>query len=295
VMEIENGVSIKTGNITFLGTVIVKGNVDDGFSISAAGNIEVHGTVGAASLKADGDIFVQSGIKGHDEGSIEAGKSLWAKFIENTSITVGEHVIVQEGIINSRVIAKKRIYLQGKRASIIGGHLFATEEISAKNIGTSGGNETILEVGFDPQLKQRMSELIETKDSLARELTEVNQTIQTLDNYLKARRALSQEKQDLLTEKCNRRDEITVEIKKSEEELQDIQTRLHELKTIGKVSVSGTVYAGTKIFVRVVKVEVRADVKSVTFFYENGFVRRGKYEAPDTSISKQVPDGYSAN
>ena len=295
VMEIENGVSIKTGNITFLGTVIVKGNVDDGFSISAAGNIEVHGTVGAASLKADGDIFVQSGIKGHDEGSIEAGKSLWAKFIENTSITVGEHVIVQEGIINSRVIAKKRIYLQGKRASIIGGHLFATEEISAKNVGTSGGNETILEVGFDPQLKQRMSKLIETKDSLARELTEVNQTIQTLDNYLKARRALSQEKQDLLTEKCNRRDEITVEIKNSEEELQDIQTRLHELKTIGKVSVSGTVYAGTKIFVRDVKDEVRADVKSVTFYYENGFVHRGKYEAPDTSISKQVPDGYSAN
>ena len=55
------------------------------------------------------------------------------------------------------------------------------------------------------------------------------------------------------------------------------------------------VYAGTKIFVRDVKDEVRADVKSTTFFYDNGFVRRGKYEAPDTSISKQVPDGYSAN
>ncbi|MBO6100931.1 MAG: DUF342 domain-containing protein, partial [Spirochaetaceae bacterium] len=43
-MEVES-VNIKTGNITFLGTVIVKGNVDDGFNVKASGNIEVYGTV----------------------------------------------------------------------------------------------------------------------------------------------------------------------------------------------------------------------------------------------------------
>ena len=36
------------------------------------------------------------------------------------------------------------------------------------------------------------------------------------------------------------------------------------------------------------------DVKNVTFFYENGFVRRGKYEAPDTDITKQVLNGFSS-
>ena len=34
------GVNIKTGNITYMGTVVCRGNVDDGFNIKASGNIE---------------------------------------------------------------------------------------------------------------------------------------------------------------------------------------------------------------------------------------------------------------
>lgn len=294
VMEIEGDVSIKTGNITFLGTVIVKGSVEDGFNIKASGNIEVHGTIGRCSIIADGNIVVSGGIMGHDEGVVLAGGSLWAKFIQNTSVTAEEYVIVADGIMNSNVTAKKRIMLQGKRASIIGGHLFATEEISAKSVGSSGGGrETILEVGFDPQLKQRMVVLMESKEALTKELEEVNLNIQTLDNMKKVRRSLSADKEESLNTLLARREEINTEVATTETELQEIQERLRELKVIGKVSVSGTVYAGVKIFVRDVKDEVRADVKSVTFFYENGFVRRGKYEAPDESITKKVFEGMA--
>lgn len=295
VMEIEGDVSIKTGNITFLGTVIVKGNVDDGFNIKASGNIEVYGTVGRSTLIADGNIIVSLGIMGRDEGVIQAGKSLWAKFIQNTTVAVEEFVIVADGIINSNVTARKRILLQGKRAAIIGGHLFATEEISAKTVGSSGGgSETILEVGLDPQLKQRMTYIADTKNSLAKELEENALNIQTLENMKKVRRALPPEKEEQYRILQMRRKEIENETAQLEEEFVDIQNRLRELKIIGKVSVAGTVHAGAKIFVRDVKDEIRTDIKSVTFFYENGFVRRGKYEAPDTNITKQVLDGYSS-
>ena len=213
VMEIEGDVSIKTGNITFLGTVIVKGSVEDGFNIKASGNIEVHGTIGRCSIIADGNIVVSGGIMGHDEGVVLAGGSLWAKFIQNTSVTVEEYVIVADGIMNSNVTAKKRIMLQGKRASIIGGHLFATEEISAKSVGSSGGGrETILEVGFDPQLKQRMVVLVESKEALAKELEEVNLNIQTLDNMKKVRRSLSADKEENLSSLLSRREEINTEM-----------------------------------------------------------------------------------
>ena len=50
-MELDS-VNIKTGNITFLGTVIVKGNVEDGFDVHASGNIEVHGSVGSSKLES---------------------------------------------------------------------------------------------------------------------------------------------------------------------------------------------------------------------------------------------------
>jgi uncharacterized protein (DUF342 family) len=232
---------------------------------------------------------------GRDEGVIQAGKSLWAKFIQNTTVAVEEFVIVADGIINSNVTARKRILLQGKRAAIIGGHLFATEEISAKTVGSSGGgSETILEVGLDPQLKQRMTYISDTKNALAKELEENALNIQTLENMKKVRRALPPEKEEQYRLLQMRRKEIENETAQLEEEFVDIQNRLRELKIIGKVSVAGTVHAGAKIFVRDVKDEIRTDIKSVTFFYENGFVRRGKYEAPDTNITKQVLDGYSS-
>ena len=170
VMEVD-GVNIKTGNITFNGSVVCKGNVEDGFNVKASGNIEVSGAVGRCHLESDGSIIVSQGIMGRDEGEIICGKTLWAKFIQNTRVSVGENVIVTDSIMNSDVTAMKKIVLQGKRAQITGGHLFATEIIAAKNIGsTGGGTETVLEVGYDPKAKQRLLELQDKQSANAKEL-----------------------------------------------------------------------------------------------------------------------------
>lgn len=295
VLELD-AVNIKTGNIDFLGTVIVKGNVEDGYDVKASGNIEVGGTVGQSHLKSEnGDIIVSQGIFGHDVGVIQAGKSVWAKFIQSTKVEVEQFVIVSDSIMNSEVTAMKRIILNGKKAQITGGHLFATEEISAKNIGSPGGGaETILEVGFDPRLKQRLAEIQDEQNALMKELEETDNNIVTLENFKKQRRSLPKEKQDQLNSLKNRKQEITVKSEEYSTEVEQILQRLHELKVFGKVKASGTVFSGVKIYIRDVVDEVRADVKSVTFFFEGGFVRRGKYEDPDMTDVK-APDGYSTN
>ena len=38
--------------------------------------------------------------------------------------------------------------------------------------------------------------------------------------------------------------------------------------------------------------EVTTDVKSLTFYYEGGFLKRGKYEPPSSAI-KKGPEGYT--
>ena len=296
VLQVDGDVSIKTGNISFLGTVIVKGCVDDGFNIKASGNIEVAGTVGRCILEADGNIVVNQGIMGRDEGVIKAGKSLWAKFIQNTTVDVEEYIIVSDSIMNSKVTSNKKILVQGKRASIIGGHIFATEEIYTKNIGSAGGgSETVLEVGFDPRAKNRLTELQENQSVLLRELEELDLNISSLENTKKVRRTLPHDKEEMLQKLTARKKEIVADSDVMSKEIQEIQDHLRELKIIGKISASGVVYAGVKLYVRDVKEEIRTDVKQVTFFYENGFVRHGKYEPPSLEDSKRVPDGYTAN
>ncbi|WP_296856651.1 FapA family protein [Treponema sp.] len=292
IMEVD-GVNIKTGNITFLGTVIVKGAVEDGFNVKASGNIEVSGTVGKCTLESDGDIIVSSGVIGRDEGKIVCGGSLWAKFIQNTTVQVEENVIVTDSIMNSEVSAQKRIILNGKRAQITGGNVFATEAVIAKNIGSEGGGtETTISVGFDPRAKKRLEELLEMQNNNIKQLDELELNISTLENMKKVRKSLPKEKEESLVSLNEQKNEIIEENSQYNAEIEKIQARLRELKNIGKVYASGTVYSGVKIFVRDEKDEVRADTKSVTFFYENGFVRRGKYEQPNMDDIKG-PEGYS--
>lgn len=295
ILNIEGDVSLKTGNIMFLGTVFISGNVEDGFSVKASGNIEVKGTVGKSELDAEGDIVVSQGIAGKGEGSIRAGKSIWSKFIENARIEAGEFVIVSDGIINSQVNANRKILCQGKRAAIIGGVLSAAEEIHAKTLGSLGGaSETILSVGFDPRSKDRLDALTTNKTIADRELEDVQLNFTTLMNMKKQKKEFSDEKEAVLKRYGERQYILQNEIEEIDSEIKQIQDYLNTLKTKGKVSASVKVYSGVKIVIRDITEEVRSDCKATTFFLENGLIRYGKYQGPDDDM-KRTPSGYSAN
>ncbi len=288
-----DAVNVKTGDVKFVGTVVIKGNVQEGYKVEAT-NIEVNGIVDKSRLEATGNIIVRQGVFGKGEGFIKAGKSLWAKFINDTTVEVEENVIVSDSIVNSNVTAMKNIVLRGKKAQIIGGHLMATEEICARKIGSpGGGTETILEVGVDPRAKKRLEELQNMQAKATKEYENCDLDIQTLEQQKKLRKKLPQEKEEklkILKERC---DQISEELEKMTEEINKIQEHLRDLKAVGKVKVEGDVYAGVKVYIRDVLDEVKIDTKGVTFFYDKAFSKRGPYEPP--SLAEEQPDGYSAD
>ena len=288
-----DAVNVKTGDIKFVGTVVIKGNVEEGYKVEAT-NIEVNGIVDKSRLEATGNIIVRQGIFGKGEGYIKAGKSLWAKFINETTVEVEENVTVYDSIVNSNVTAMKNIVVRGKKAQIIGGHLLATEEICAKKIGSpGGGTETILEVGVDPRAKKRLEELQNQQAKSTKEYENCDLDIQTLEQQKKLRKKLPQEKEEKLKTLKERCEQISEELEVMTDEINKIQEHLRDLKAIGKVKVEGDVYAGVKIYIRDVLDEVKIDTKSVTFFYDKAFSKRGPYEPP--SLAEEQPDGYSAD
>lgn len=288
-----DAVNVKTGDVKFVGTVVIKGNVQEGYKVEAT-NIEVNGIVDKSRLEATGNIIVRQGIFGKGEGFIKAGKSLWAKFINDTTVEVEENVIVSDSIVNSNVTAMKNIVLRGKKAQIIGGHLMATEEICARKVGSpGGGTETILEVGVDPRAKKRLEELQNMQAKATKEYENCDLDIQTLEQQKKLRKKLPQEKEEKLKTLKERCEQISEELEKMTDEINKIQEHLRDLKAIGKVKVEGDVYAGVKIYIRDVLDEVKIDTKGVTFYYDKAFSKRGAYEPP--SLSEEQPDGYSAD
>jgi len=295
-VHIVNGdVGVKTGNITLLGTVIVNGNVEAGFAIKASGNIEVKGTVEKAQLEADGDIFVHQGITGKAQGGIRAGKTIWAKFIENSKVEAGNLVVVSDGIINSQVDANKKIICRGKRASIVGGRLRATEEINAKVLGSpTSGTETICEVGVDPQSKMRLETLQAKKADMEKQYAELERSLQTLVNIKKQRKVLPEAKEAAMMEMTEKMNMLKIDLLKNTEETARIQDYLNTIKTNSRVSVSAKVYPGVRIIIRDAVNVVKNDYKAVTFILEENLVRITRYEEPVEDLKRPM-DGYTAN
>ena len=284
-------VNMKEGNIRFLGTVIVKGNVDDGFSVNAAGDIEVMGNVGKGVLEAEGDVIVHQGIAGKGEGRVAAGGSIWAKFIENGTAEAGDMIIVSDGIINSHVFSDQRIICRGKRASIVGGHIRAAEEVDAKSLGSVAGMETLVEVGYDPKSRERLLELEAQDEELAKKLEEISLNLSTIEAMRKNKRTISKEKLKQYSVMKAQKEKITASRQKLGVDMKAIHDYLDQLKTNGRISVSGTVFPGVKITIKDAQLPVRHETRAVTYIAEEGMVKVTKYEESRADISVRKRGG----
>ena len=154
--EVSGDVDYTTGNIDFLGDILVQGNVFDGFKVKASGNVTVLGTIEAAEVEAGRNVEVRNGIFGKEKGKVVAGKDVISNFMQNANVEAARDVIVGNQILNSTVCARRNIELKQGKGCIVGGAAYAGFEISAKILGTEYGTRTRIEVGIDFAALQQM-------------------------------------------------------------------------------------------------------------------------------------------
>ncbi len=278
VYTIQGDVNLKTGNVLFLGTVIIQGNVEDGFSIKAAGNIEIHGSVGKCELDAEGDIIINGGVMGKNEGLIKSGKSLYAKFIESVKVEVNEGVYAQDGILHSYIDAIKEILCVGKRGAIVGGRLRAGELVKTKTIGSIANPETIIEVGIDPKKRQVMEEQIDKREKAYKELEPLKANYENLKNQKQVMKKLPPEKEELLIQLRDKVAQLNGVIKTANEEIKGIEEYLSQLKSKGKVIASKKAFPGVKIYIKNSFLQLKSEYKRVAFILQAGEVDTIPYD-----------------
>jgi uncharacterized protein (DUF342 family) len=278
VMIIPGDVDNSVGNINFLGSILVKGSVADGFTVKAVGNIEVLGNVGKAFLETHADIIVHQGINGGGEGRVDAGQNIFSKFIQNATAEAGLFVIVSDGILHSRVIAGQKILCKGKRAKIVGGYLRATEEINASSFGAIGSGETVLEVGIDPSVKDEMEKLNEQTEEANKNFSQVNLNLQSLLKQERAIKILTPEKAALKKDLTAKAAQFKAQLAKVSAQLEKRRQEVEELQTSGKISSSGLVYPGARVIIRDVSLDIIREYNAVTFVRDGNLIRTVKYE-----------------
>lgn len=264
-------VDASTGDIDYDGNVLVKGNVRSGYSVIAKGNIEVNGVIEGAVLKAEGDVLLKRGIQGMGKAKVECSGNLVAKFIENAEVVAGGF-IQTESIMHSHVMAKEEIEVSGKRGFITGGMVRSTKMITAKNIGSPMGTDTVLEVGVDPIMKEKYQ-------TMQTEIKESEKTLATTKPVLTAfgKKMASGEK--ISKEQVQKIQELQKVVSANElriinnvKEMEQIEEML-QAETNACIKAQGNVYTGVKIVISDATLFVRENLTFCRFVREKGEIK----------------------
>ncbi|TGL69805.1 FapA family protein [Leptospira jelokensis] len=283
VYRINGDVGVRTGNVTFLGSIIITGNVEDNYSVKAAGNIEIYGTVQKAIVEADGDIIVRQGVTGREEARVEStGGNIVAKFIQNATCITEKDIIVQEGILHSHLMAGGKISCKGKRGQIVGGTIQAAQLISAKIIGSQANPQTDLIVGNNPKILKQISEFEEKKKENQDKLDQLTKTMRTLKARKEADPASFTAEQDAHLQKLEAgTKKLEKRIAEASKDIQTLTEYMDEQAANGRISVEKTIFPGVTIRIRNADFKLRHETKAKTFYEEESQVRSMPYEDPD--------------
>jgi len=168
IFEIRGDIDTSTGNIDFVGTVIVMGSVHQGFNVRAGMNVEIHGGIDGGTVEAGGDVIVRYGIQGGTRGRVVSGGRIQCRFIENADVRCSRDLVVGDGILHSRVRCGGKVSVVGKRGTIIGGQIKARDEVSSRVLGSALLTGTEIEVGVAPETRDEL-------EMVKRQLNEVEE------------------------------------------------------------------------------------------------------------------------
>ncbi|MFH5183196.1 DUF342 domain-containing protein [Paenibacillus sp. TAB 01] len=269
VFEVNGDVDYSVGNIDFVGTVVIRGNVLTGFKIKCSGDIRVTGSVEGADLDAEGSIEISAGVLGHNKGVIKAGKRVKSSFIQDATV-IAEEVLVSQSIMHSNVRAVKSITCKGTKGLIVGGIIQAGDTVTARTVGNSMSTATVIEVGVVPELRNELNQLRLQLRAMREGMDKTEKALAILDQ-LAAAGSLTPDKMEMRV-KLNRTKKQSIEEQSAmRERVLEIEKSLEDSEK-AKVEVVSTIYSGVKIVIGRYTKFIKDPISHVRFQLADGDV-----------------------
>ena len=272
-MEIRGDVGVATGNIDFIGGVLIGGNVNQGFKVKATGDVEIKGSILGGDVTAR-NIFVKGSIQGMNRGHVVATEDVRASFVENADIESGGNIYIHDVAMHSTIRAGQLLAVEGGKGQIIGGALAAGEEISANSIGNAANIISRISVDVNPLLQKKYKAALKEYMESKKRLDQLNKTLNTLGKIDVS--LLPKDKVDKINALVRSQFPLAGAVERGEKQLKELDAELQKMKK-GKVKVRDTMYPGTKLSINSILKNVQVEEKHCVQYVEEDFVRTGPY------------------
>ena len=153
-------VNLATGDIDFVGSILVDGNITGKVKLQATADIIVAGLVERASLHAGNDILIKGGVS--LDAQLQAGGSVCARFARSSTIQSGTSIEIDEMAMQCYLTAQENILVglhNPQRGSLVGGVARAMKSIKVPFLGYDEAGITRVIVGVNEELENQYRSL----------------------------------------------------------------------------------------------------------------------------------------
>lgn len=261
---IKGDVDVSSGNIDFIGEVVIKGNVLEGFSVKSGKNITIFGSVTNSTIEAQDNILIKLGSMNSEIRS-EKG-SVKIDFCENSKIYAGENVEASS-FVGGEVFAGNAIKAVGKGV-MMGGKYTALEDISASVIGSDSYAKTLITLGNNAVLSEERMTHKRTIVELEDKLDQLGKVLSALADMAKKTK-LTPDREQMKVEAMRSRFQMQGEIKRLRARIAEIETTLESKQNLS-VSCKRMFYPGVIIKINSYTYEVHSVTQRARATIGNG-------------------------
>lgn len=271
VLEIQKDVDFSTGNIDFIGSVLVRGTIRSHFTVRCEHNLEVWEDIENADVEVGRNLIVRRGIYGEPGRRIIVNGNLIAKTIRNAEVEVHGDIIVEQAILDSNIKCGGSIRITSNKGVISGGSIWTLKSIYTSQLGSPFGTRTLVIVGKEPWKSEELDKFIREKEDIKKKLEDVNTNIKYIlgygreENLPEARRIQLnrlREIQRLLIEQLNLRDA----------RIKELANEILYLVKEARIQVTGSIYPGVRIMIGDESYTVDSELQRVYFIHTEGGV-----------------------
>ena len=280
--EIPGDVNLSTGNIDFIGTVIIRGDVKDGFKVFAGEDLVVNGVVEGAELKCGGKLSIAGGVSGNDKAKIFCAGDANIKYIRNAIVDVGGSLTSGQAIMHCKVTVGKKVSVAGQKGVIVGGQVIAGEQVHAASMGSNFATPTEIIVGEAIGLRDELQRMENELKAALENLDKTKKGIQFLkDLQVKMGGNLPPDKKELLTKLTRAQFKLMADTKTLAEKKQDIEKKEQESsedrRRHAKVTCMGIIHTGVKITINKASRQISEELKYCTLTESDGEIKVGPF------------------
>ncbi|HMI88906.1 MAG TPA: FapA family protein, partial [Polyangiaceae bacterium] len=141
--EHKGNVDLRVGDLSMEGSLVVRGDVERGFSVRASGDLEIKGDVDGGSARAGANLKIAGTVRGSEGSIVSSGGDLHARHVERARLDSGG-ILELTDAVNSALSA---VTIRADR-SLRGGHAAVEVGLVTRDAGTPTALvDTVLEAG----------------------------------------------------------------------------------------------------------------------------------------------------